>query len=100
MMMTGSQCRAARALINIRRAQLAEQSGIAVLDIERYERELDDLPEAAVTALKSALEHLGAAFIAEGERGVGVQLKFTVSDVRQVERWEDEGGFVGEALVL
>ncbi|WP_345797448.1 XRE family transcriptional regulator [Castellaniella sp. MT123] len=99
-MMTGSQCRAARALINLKRAHLAEASDVPERDIEQFEHQLVALPDSAVQAMQQALEHCGAVFINEGSAGVGVQLKFTCSDAQQVEQMEDEGGPAADDKVL
>lgn len=93
-MMTGSQCRAARALVEISRQLLATLSGVDEDTIARFERKLQTPVEEAIWALQTALEAAGAIFIPEGERGLGVQLKFTRSEARRLSVLEGEGGLV------
>lgn len=93
-MMTGSQCRAARALVEISRQILATLSGVDEDTIARFERKLQTPVEEAIRALQTALESAGAIFIPEGERGLGVQLKFTRSEARRLSVLEGEGGLV------
>lgn len=93
-MITGPLCRAARALTEISRDRLASVSGVDAKTIEHFERQLET-PSSAITAeLKSALEDLGAVFIAEDTRGVGVRLKFNSSETRRLSTLESEGGIV------
>lgn len=93
-MITGSQCRAARALVEISRQLLASLSGIDEDTIARFERKLETPADDAIRTLQTTLEKAGAIFIAEGERGLGVQLKFTRSEARRLSVLESEGGVV------
>ncbi|MNY82897.1 hypothetical protein D3C86_2252760 [compost metagenome] len=47
-----------------------------------------------IATLQTTLEKAGAIFIPEGERGLGVQLKFTRSEARRLSILESEGGLV------
>jgi hypothetical protein len=61
--------------------------------IELFERGISVPDEAAVAALRSALEVLGAMFIPEeGSHGVGVRLKFNRSITKRIGTLENEGG--------
>jgi len=91
-MITGSQCRAARALTDVSRQLLATLSGIDEETIAGFERKLDTPAADIILALQSTLESAGAIFIPEGERGLGVQLKFTRSEARRLSNLENEGG--------
>jgi transcriptional regulator with XRE-family HTH domain len=93
-MITGSQCRAARALVEVTRQLLATLSGVDEETIARFERKLDTPAEEVILTLQNALEAAGALFIPEGERGLGVQLKFTRSEARRLSVLESEGGLV------
>ncbi|WP_455271681.1 XRE family transcriptional regulator [Rhizobium herbae] len=93
-MVTGSQCRAARALVEVSSRLLATLSGIDEETTARFERKLDTPAEEVILTLQTALEAAGALFIAEGERGLGVQLKFTRSEARRLSVLESEGGLV------
>lgn len=96
MELTGPLCRAARALTQISRAALAEASGVAKADIRAFESGAESLTAEARTALASTLDRAGAVLLAEDNMGVGVRLRFTARDVRQIKRLEGEGGNVGE----
>jgi transcriptional regulator with XRE-family HTH domain len=93
-MLTGPLCRAARALVEISRAQLAAFSRVDEAAIERFERKLAALDAPDIVRLTAALEQLGAVFIPEDKRGVGVRLKFTASERRRLQTLEGEGGIV------
>lgn len=95
-MIDGSLCRAARALIQISRATLAQASGVAKADIRAFESKGVDLSAEARAALKEALERGGAVFLDEDNMGVGVRLRFTARDSRQLKRLEGEGGIVAD----
>ncbi|CAN7574471.1 XRE family transcriptional regulator [Rhizobium sp. LjRoot98] len=93
-MITGSQCRAARALVEISRQLLATLSGIDEDTIARFERKLETPAVETIATLQTTLEKAGAIFIPEGERGLGVQLKFTRSEARRLSILESQGGLV------
>ncbi|MCV0397637.1 MAG: helix-turn-helix domain-containing protein [Rhizobiaceae bacterium] len=94
-MITGSQCRAARALVELDRTQLSDLSGVDADAIRAFERQLAEPPAETVTALARALERVGAVFIAENGGGIGVRLKFTASESRRIRTLEGEGGITG-----
>jgi len=91
-MISGSQCRAARALIEWTRETLAAKSGVDPAIIERFERKLGKPEAEIVQALASALEAGGAIFIAENGGGAGVRLKFNRSETKRLATLENEGG--------
>ncbi len=93
-MITGSQCRAARALVECSRELLAKRSSVNQLIIEQFERKIELPGPAAIAALQSALEDLGADFILENGGGIGVRLKFSRSETKRISRLEGEGGIV------
>ncbi len=72
---TGSQLRAARALVRWSVDDLAESSRVAVAAITRGEAEDGpiSLTAAEARALRRALEGAGVEFIAENGGGVGVR---------------------------
>lgn len=96
MQITGPLCRAARALVQWPRTQLASTSGVAKSDIRAFETGDVDPGEDAKAALRHALESAGAVFLDEDDLGAGVRLRFTKRDVKQLRRLEGEGGVVGE----
>jgi len=91
-MITGSQCRAARALTELTRERLAQLSGVDAAAIEAFERRIEEASAAQNAALRSALEQAGAVFIPENGGGIGVRLKFNRSEVRRLAVLESEGG--------
>lgn len=94
-MITGSQCRAARALAEISRDMLAKLSEVDATVIEHFERKMDRPADEAVAAIAAALESAGIVFLAENGGGVGVRLKFTASEARRIAVLESEGGVTG-----
>lgn len=98
-MITGSQCRAARALVEVSRGRLSSRSGVDESVIEEFERRLEKPGPEAIAALQEALEELGAIFIEENGGGIGVRLKFSAADARQIARLEGEGGIVASDRV-
>ncbi len=94
-MITGSQCRAARALVEYSRDRLCKSSGVETEKIEKFERKLEKLDDRTVSILQSALEAAGAAFLSDGDAGgIGVRLKFNRSETRRIATLEGEGGIV------
>ncbi len=75
-MMSPSQCRAARGLLKWTQPKLADASGIGLSTINRYENETRPPRKTAVLRLREALEGAGVEFLSEnGASGVGVRLK-------------------------
>ena len=97
MAITGPACRAARALIQWSREELAADSGVGIEAIADFETGREMPSSDALGRLQTALEEGGAVFIPEsGAGGVGVRLKFNSRDVRAINRLEGEGGSTGE----
>lgn len=94
-MIDGSQCRAARALVQITREKLASLSGVNSDIIEQFERRLAKPSNEQIAQLRAALERLGAQFIDENGGGVGVRLKFSRSETKRIADLENEGGISG-----
>lgn len=76
--------------------EVSARSGIEPRAITNFERKISDLGTDAKRRLLNALELGGAVFIWENGGGVGVRLKYASRDVRAVNKWESEGGSVGE----
>ena len=73
--MTPTQCRAARALLEITQPELANNAGLGlstVVDFEKMRRQVSD---GAVEAMQKALERAGVEFIHENGGGPGVRLR-------------------------
>lgn len=93
-MITGPQCRAARALVEYTRNRLAISAAIAPEIIENFERMLNKPTLSEIAKLKETLEQAGAVFIEENGGGVGVRLKFNRSESKRISMLEGEGGIV------
>lgn len=98
-MITGAQCHAARALVEITVSKLAKRSAVDRHLIEAFELKRGKPDAATVAKLKRTLEALGALFIEENGGGVGVRLKHNRSETKQMARMEDEGGIVASDTV-
>jgi transcriptional regulator with XRE-family HTH domain len=74
--LTGSQVRAARGLLNVSVSELAEQTGLAVNTIKRAESTNGPVPITAANAnlLMSTFEKAGVTFIKPSKLGPGVRL--------------------------
>lgn len=96
MPLTGPLCRAARALVQWSREELAAGSGVGIEVIAALETGRGRPSTEVLGRLQVALEEGGAVFIPENGGGVGVRLKFNSRDVRAINRLEGEGGSVGE----
>lgn len=94
-MITGAQCRAARALVEWSRDNLASSSNVDALVIEEFEHKINTPDDEVRNALQIALENAGAVFIGENGGGVGVRLNLNRSEVRRIGVLENEGGIVG-----
>lgn len=95
MPITGPQCCAARALVQWSRGEVAARTGVGIETIADFETGRV-IPPDVRDRLKAALEEGGAVFIFENGGGVGVRLKFSSREVRAINKWESEGGPVGE----
>jgi len=97
MIITGPQCRAARALVELSAAQVAQQvGGIDAQVILDFEAKVTNPGTALKRRLFEVLQEAGAVFIPENGGGVGVRLKYSSRDVRGLNKWEAEGGTVAE----
>jgi transcriptional regulator with XRE-family HTH domain len=75
MTITSAQCRAARALLDWSREELATASAVALRTIVDFERGARAPRAATLAATASALEAAGVIFIAENGDGPGVRIK-------------------------
>ncbi len=92
MSITGPQCRAARALVELSREIFAGRCELDARVIEEFERKISTPSAATVAILRRVLEDAGAQFIPENGGGVGVRLKFNRSETRRLMNLENEGG--------
>jgi transcriptional regulator with XRE-family HTH domain len=75
MNITGPQCRAGRALVNMTQDVLASLSRVSKRTIANFEQSERQAVPATVEAIRRALESAGVEFIPENGGGVGVRLK-------------------------
>jgi transcriptional regulator with XRE-family HTH domain len=70
--------RAARALVGLSQADIAAKTGLSVPTIKRAESDRDvSVSEAALAAIRRALEARGVIFVEENGDGPGVRLRKT-----------------------
>ena len=81
-MLTGEQVRAARALLRIEQAELAQRSGVSLPSIKRFEAMAGAIQARADTVgkVRCTSEDLGAIFIPSNGEGPGVRLKRTKTE--------------------
>ena len=73
--MNAAQCRGARALLDMTQPQLADSAKLGLSTIVDFERGRRQVSEAAIDAMRVALERAGIEFIGENGGGPGVRLK-------------------------
>jgi len=95
-MLTGPLSRAARALVELTREQLAAQCRLDAEAIRAFERGLGELDARQKAGLQDALEAAGAVFIPENGGGAGVRLKFSRSETKRIAVLESEGGIAAD----
>lgn len=77
MTISANQCRAARAMVDMTQAQLAEASNVSLRSIIHFEKgERTPVPNN-LAAIRAALEAAGVEFIDENGGGPGVRLRST-----------------------
>ena len=90
---TGSQARAARALVQWPRDHVARLAGLTVAELAVFETADAPMSNEARLRLRQVLEQGGAVFLPEDrDGGLGVRLKFTAKEARAINRMENEGG--------
>lgn len=73
---TSAQIRAARSLIGLSQAEVAEAAGLSVPTVKRAESEkAPKASRAAMDAIQKVLENAGAVFLPEDGEGAGVRLR-------------------------
>ena len=74
-MISAAQIKAARALVDLKQAELAERSGLSFATIQRMETLGPERSSAGnLAAVQKALEAAGLQFIPENGGGAGVRL--------------------------
>ena len=73
---SSAQLRAARHLLSLSQADIAEATGLSLPTIKRAESDRDvSVSEQAITAIRAALEAAGVIFVEENGEGPGVRLR-------------------------
>lgn len=81
--------------------ELSRTSHVGVQTIIDFEARFRAPAEDVRRRIRVALEEGGVVFIAEtAGGGAGVRLKFGRREARAINRWEGEGGTVGEDDIL
>lgn len=78
MSMTGTQIRAARVLLEMEQAELAERASVSINTVRNMEAKGGQIVRVRLDTLikvQKALEDAGVQFIAQNGGGVGVRLK-------------------------
>jgi transcriptional regulator with XRE-family HTH domain len=73
--MSPSQCRGARALLDMTQPQLAAAAEIGLSTVVDFERERRSVSKEAIGRMQGALEVAGIQFIDENGGGPGVRLR-------------------------
>jgi transcriptional regulator with XRE-family HTH domain len=74
-MISPSQCRAARGLLDWSQQQLAQQSGVGIVTVRQLESGVHKPRPATLQVVRHALEAAGVEFIDENGSGPGVRLQ-------------------------
>jgi transcriptional regulator with XRE-family HTH domain len=74
-MITPSQCRAARGLLDWTQQELADAARIGVATVRLFEGDAAQSRQATLAVLRQAFELAGVEFIAENGGGPGVRLR-------------------------
>ena len=74
-LITASQCRSARALLDMTQPELASASKLGLSTVVDFERSRRPVSAQAIDVIKSALERAGIEFIEENGGGPGVRLR-------------------------
>jgi len=95
--LTADLARAGRALTQVSVDIVAQEAGLDTQLVRDFEHRGIAIEAEANDQLRAALEEFGVVFFAEdSEGGYGVRRKYSASKVRQLNRWEGEGGPVRE----
>ena len=74
-MVTPSQCRAARGLLDWSQQDLATQAGVGIVTVRQVEAGSTEPRRATLAVLRQAFERAGVEFIDENGGGPGVRLR-------------------------
>jgi transcriptional regulator with XRE-family HTH domain len=74
-MISSSQCRAARGLLDWTQQDLADQAGVGIVTVRQVEAGVSEPRRATLEVIKRAFEGAGVEFIDENGGGPGVRLR-------------------------
>jgi transcriptional regulator with XRE-family HTH domain len=74
-MITSTQCRAARGLLDWSQKELADRAGVGIVTIRQLEAEFHIPRRATLDVVRRAFESAGVEFIDENGGGAGVRLR-------------------------
>ncbi|KQP67681.1 DNA-binding protein [Methylobacterium sp. Leaf111] len=74
-MISPSQCRAARGLLNWTQAELAKVAGVGIVTVRQFEGESGTPRSATLVVIAQALEAAGLEFIPENGGGAGIRFR-------------------------
>jgi len=74
-MITPSQCRAARGLLDWTQQELADQAGVGIVTVRQVEAGASEPRRATLEVIRRAIESAGVEFIDENGGGPGVRLR-------------------------
>jgi transcriptional regulator with XRE-family HTH domain len=74
-MITSSQCRAARGLLDWTQQELADRAGVGIVTVRQFEGGLNEPRRATLEVIGQALQAAGVEFIQENGGGPGVRLR-------------------------
>jgi DNA-binding transcriptional regulator YiaG len=80
--LTPAQVRAGRALLNISQIKLAQLANLGVSTVVDFEKSRRRVSDAALEAMRAALQSAGVIFVSENGEGPGVRLKKRVRSKR------------------
>ncbi|GAA1152478.1 hypothetical protein [Nesterenkonia lutea] len=91
--LTPDLARAARALTQVSVDEIGRSASLDLARVRDFEHRGIPLSVDDNYRLRVALEEFGAVFFTEdGQGGYGVRRKHTAAKIRQLSRWEGEGG--------
>src|SRR5260370_13534625 len=74
-MITSSQCRAARGLLDWTQQDLADRAGVGIVTVRQVEAGMSDPRRATLEVIRLALEAAGVEFIDENGGGPALRLR-------------------------